>query len=74
MGFTDDDLLEDVLAKHGASLEECAQELASLSEWDTLLTDLEEMGFNDRNLNRKILAQNAGSIKKTVKTLVCDAN
>merc|ERR1719436_485372 len=46
MGFSDDDLLNAVLAKHGASLEECAQELASLSEWDTLLTDLEEMGFN----------------------------
>ena len=74
MGFSDDDLLKAVLAKHGASLEECAQELASLSEWDTLLTDLEEMGFNDRDLNRKLLVQNAGSLKKTVKTLVADTN
>jgi len=73
-GFTDEALLNSVLDKHGPKLEECVQELASLSEWDVLLSDLEEMGFSDRERNRKLLVQHAGSLKKTVKDLVADAN
>lgn len=70
MGFTDNALVDVVLAKHGARLEECARELASLSEWDVLLDDLEEMGFADRARNRQLLVQHSGSLKKTVKELV----
>ena len=47
-------------------------EAATLSEWDDMLDDLTEMGFNDRSLNQRLLVQHSGSIKQTVKELVTD--
>jgi len=76
MGFSDRSLIKSVIGKVGLDVEACADKLVALSEsgeWDAMLSDLEEMGFNDRELNQKLLVENAGSIKKTVKTLVSDA-
>jgi len=34
-----------------------------------MLDDLEEMGFYDRSLNKKLLVETAGSLNQTVKQL-----
>merc|ERR1719231_132814 len=40
-------------------------------EWDdSLLDDLEEMGFGNRTLNKELLAKHEGDLKKTVRALV----
>jgi len=80
MGFVDEELVKRVIGLHGPNLEKCVAELASLqegsksddsgSEWDNMLDDLNEMGFSDRDLNKKLLAENNGSMNQTVKTLV----
>jgi len=41
-----------------------------LAEWDEMLADLSEMGFEDRQRNRQALAKHSGSIKHAVKELV----
>jgi len=41
-----------------------------LSEWDTMLDDLAEMGFDNRESSRAALAKHSGSIKRAVKELV----
>jgi len=86
MGFFDRALIKSIIARVGLDVEAVSHELVSLAEqadqsfsdkgeeWDAMLSDLEEMGFNDRALNQKLLAENAGSIKKTVKTLVSDGS
>jgi len=73
MGFVDAALVAAVVDKNGPDIESCANELVSLSEWDAMLSDLEEMGFADRERNQQLLVENSGSLKKTVKTLVADA-
>jgi len=39
-------------------------------EWEALLPELAEMGFQDHDANRALLAVNHGDLKKTVTTLV----
>lgn len=39
-------------------------------EWDMLLTELEEMGFEDHETNRELIATNSGNMKETVKELI----
>lgn len=39
-------------------------------EWDMLLTELEEMGFEDHETNRELIAANSGNVKETVKELI----
>jgi hypothetical protein len=39
-------------------------------EWDTLLEDLEEMGFDDQETNRRILTDVNGDVKRAVAELV----
>ena len=53
-------------------LEACARDLAALTEWDAMLDDLQEMGFGDRSLNKKLMIKHDGSLKRTVKDLVTD--
>jgi len=53
-------------------LESCTRDLVQLSEWDEMLSDLEEMGFADRELNTRLMVKNNGSVKRTVKDLVHD--
>jgi len=78
MGF-DPKAIELVLQKHRGIyphtnlLETATRDLVTLSEWDTMLSDLEEMGFADRDLNAQLIVKNNGSVKLTVKDLVADA-
>ena len=37
-----------------------------------MLDDLQEMGFGDRSLNKKLMIKHDGSLKRTVKDLVTD--
>merc|ERR1712228_1077359 len=64
MGFSDVSLVKTVIAKQGPDLEACIQELVNLSGWDAMLSDLEEMGFSNRELNTKLLEENNGSLKR----------
>lgn len=58
-------------SKEGACHRDERQDEAKGSEeWDDLLADLTEMGFEDRQANRAALAKHAGSIKQVVKELV----
>jgi len=41
-----------------------------MDEWDTLLDDLEEMGFADRTSNRSALSNHGGQMKPAVRHLV----
>lgn len=43
---------------------------ACVEEWETLLQDLEDMGFEDRDANRTMLATCGGDLTKTIKALV----
>merc|ERR1719460_111659 len=63
MGFTNGALLDVVLAKHGADLDACARDLAAASEWDSLLDDLMEMGFENRDLNKTLMLKHNGNVK-----------
>ena len=72
MGFAEDELVAQVIEKHGPDLEACARDLAALTEWDAMLDDLQEMGFGDRSLNKKLMIKHDGSLKRTVKDLVTD--
>jgi len=75
MGF-EPKSVELVLEKHlgvepeSNLLEACTRELVQLSEWDSMLSDLEEMGFDDREKNTRLMIKNDGSVKRTVKDLV----
>ena len=71
-GFAEDELVAQVIEKHGPDLEACARDLAALTEWDAMLDDLQEMGFGDRSLNKKLMIKHDGSLKRTVKDLVTD--
>jgi hypothetical protein len=82
-GFIDQDLVSTVVDKHTSAdgridLDKCINELSALAdlEWDEMLDDLAEMGFepSDRELHKKLLIQNSGSINMTVKSLVKLAN
>ena len=74
MGFTDSSMVEVVLDKHGADIHACARDLAAATEWDPMLDDLEEMGFEDRGLNKRLMVKHDGSVKRTVKELVAEAD
>ena len=78
MGLDDKELSASVVAKHRRAEEgtvelgKCVEDLHVLAdlEWDSMLDDLQEMGFEDRSLNKKLLAEAAGSLKQAVKRLV----
>ncbi|KAL1529569.1 hypothetical protein AB1Y20_000513 [Prymnesium parvum] len=74
MGF-EDKLVQLVMEKNSAipfteQIETCTRDLIQLSEWDSMLDDLEEMGFANREMNKRLLVKNDGSVKRTVKDLV----
>jgi len=76
MGF-ESKVVQLVLEKHRSTpahelLESCTRDLVQLSDWDSMLSDLEEMGFSDRELNTQLMVKNNGSVKRTVKDLVAD--
>lgn len=43
-------------------------------EWDTILVELQEMGFSDKEKNKIVLEKNNGSIKRTVMDLIAREN
>ncbi|KAL8097923.1 protein JOKA2 isoform X2 [Apium graveolens] len=43
-------------------------------EWDTILVELQEMGFSDKEKNKTVLEKNNGSIKRTVMDLIAGEN
>jgi len=43
---------------------------AQQSAWESLLTRLEEMGFTDRELNARVLAQSSGDVVAAVQVLL----
>merc|ERR1719240_677555 len=47
-----------------------ARDLAAATEWDHLLDDLAEMGFENRMLNTTLMLKNGGNMKRTVRDLV----
>ena len=73
MGFTDEAMVQIAINKHGDDLDACAADLAQASEWDSLLDDLAEMGFANRELNKTLMLRHDGNLKRTVKALVEDA-
>lgn len=73
MGFTDEETVRLVIQRNHAELEACARDLASLSEWEHIVDDLAEMGFEDRSLNMEVLLRHDGSLKGAVKELVAHA-
>lgn len=72
MGFTDATMVDVAITKHGADLDACASDLALATEWDSLLDDLAEMGFQNRELNKTLMLRHDGNLKRTVKALVED--
>jgi next-to-BRCA1 protein 1 len=70
MGFDRSDLVEQVLRKNNGSVNNAALELLKLRAYDNQLNDLDEMGFHDRELNRRLLLQYEGNIKLVVRDLV----
>lgn len=67
---------EETEAVHSAEVQveaPTAEEAAAeewLAEWDTMLDDLAEMGFEDRESGRAALTKHSGSLKRAVKELV----
>lgn len=71
MGFAQDEaLLATVAANNADDIEGCVHDLAALSEWDTLLTDLSAMGFDDASRNRAALLKSRGDVRAAVRELV----
>lgn len=72
MGFVEPSLVAVVLEKHGADVAACARDLAASTEWEKLLDDLAEMGFENRTLNKTLMLKHDGNVKRTVRELVED--
>lgn len=73
MGFADVEVIEHVIEKNGPDVEACARDLVVASEWDSLLSDLHDMGFENRSLNKKLMVKHNGSVKRTVRDLVAES-
>merc|ERR1712070_463181 len=69
MGYDDTALLQEVVSKSEqenngtACLSDCVHDLTLLNEWDYLLDDLSEMGFENREVNRSLLLHNKGNLR-----------
>mmetsp|Transcript_25644 Transcript_25644/g.59356 ORF Transcript_25644/g.59356 Transcript_25644/m.59356 type:complete len:84 (+) Transcript_25644:732-983(+) len=71
MGFAHDDaLLAAVVANNGSDIAASVLDLTALGEWDTLLADLEAMGFEDAARNRSALVKSRGDVRAAVRELV----
>lgn len=70
MGFTNRNLNSLLLDKNNQDLQLTVDDLLLGAGWDSLLKDLQEMGFSDTFTNLRLLIKNEGSIKRVVKELV----
>ncbi|KAK4350576.1 hypothetical protein RND71_029889 [Anisodus tanguticus] len=66
----DVDLNKEILRKNEYDLEQSVDELCGVAEWDPLLEELEEMGFSNKEMNKKLLEKNNGGIKGVVMDLI----
>jgi len=70
MGFSDESMIDAVLAKNGDDIDACTRDLSAAAEWDPLIDDLCEMGFGNVELNKTLLLKHNGNVKRAVKDLV----
>jgi len=71
MGFAHDEaLLAAIVANNGSDIVASVLELSALSEMETLLSDLEAMGFEDAARNRSALAKSRGDVRLAVRELM----
>lgn len=55
-------------------MEQSVDDSGISDEWDTILVELQEMGFSDKEKNKIVLEKNNGSIKRTVMDLIAREN
>lgn len=55
-------------------MEQSGDDSGISDEWDTILVELQEMGFSDKEKNKIVLEKNNGSIKRTVMDLIAGEN
>lgn len=72
MGFNDEEIVNAIIEKNGSDLEACTRNLLLLTQSDKILSDLEEMGFKNRSLNKKLMVKYNGSVKYIIKDLIAD--
>ncbi|KAI5065782.1 hypothetical protein GOP47_0018406 [Adiantum capillus-veneris] len=70
MGFTDRNINISTSQSCNFELDSTVDKLLAAFGWEWALKDLEEMGFNDKPTNVRMLVKNKGSLKQTVKDLV----
>ncbi|XP_015170055.1 protein NBR1 homolog [Solanum tuberosum] len=70
MVFKQVDLNKEILRKNEYHLEQSVDDLYGVAEWDPILEELKEMGFCDKEMNKKLLKKNSGSIKRIVMDLI----
>eukprot|EP00898_Chlorokybus_atmophyticus_P003120 jgi/Chlat1/3809/Chrsp259S03948 len=70
MGFTDMNLIREVLNATEGDLDTSVARLVAATGWDAQLRELNDMGFFDKELNMRLMVKNNGSIARTVKELV----
>jgi hypothetical protein len=71
MGFAQDEaLLAEVIAKNGGDMLMCVADLTALADWETMLSDLEAMGFEDEQKNKAALVSSKGDVKSAIRQLV----
>ncbi|XP_024533376.1 protein NBR1 homolog isoform X2 [Selaginella moellendorffii] len=71
MGFTNKkELIYELLEKNNNDFHRTLDDLVAAAEWDPILEELQEMGFYDTEMNRKLMIKNGGSVKRVVKELV----
>lgn len=70
IGFEDPILNAELLEKNSFDFWKTLDDLYAVEEWDTIFGELQEMGFYDTNLNRRLMLKNKGSVKWVVKDLV----
>jgi next-to-BRCA1 protein 1 len=60
----------ELLKINNNDMQRTLDDLVASAEWAPKLEELEEMGFNDKELNRRLMMKNKGSLKRVVKELV----
>ncbi|KAJ8563284.1 hypothetical protein K7X08_031736 [Anisodus acutangulus] len=65
---------KEILRMNKYDLEQSVDDLCGVSEWDPILEELEEMGFHNKEMNKKLLKKNNGSIKRVVMDLIDGEN
>ncbi|KAL3695031.1 hypothetical protein R1sor_008682 [Riccia sorocarpa] len=70
MGFDDRALNVELLKANALDLRKTVDSLCKAEDWAPALADLTEMGFNQVDLNRRLMFKYGGNLKRVVKELV----